>query len=92
MDVILALNILHHFCKTEALHERLIKLLERMNTADIMLFQAHRHDPPGQMEGAFQNYTEDEFLKFIAKHTGLNQSKKLGVASDGRPLFKLWRK
>ena len=90
MDVVLALNILHHFCKTEPLHKRLIMLLKRMN-AEIMFFQAHRHDPPGQMEGAFRNYSEEEFVSFIIEHTGLNCWEKLGVASDGRPLFKLWR-
>ena len=91
MDVVIALNILHHFCKTEPLHKRLIVLLQRMK-AEVMFFQAHRQNPPGQMEGAFRNYSEDEFLSFISEHTGLNHWEKLGVASDGRPLFKLWRK
>tara|TARA_Y100001970_G_scaffold241482_1_gene305086 strand:+ start:2980 stop:4143 length:1164 start_codon:yes stop_codon:yes gene_type:complete len=90
MDVILALNIFHHFCKTEELHDKFIELLNRIN-ADLMLFQAHRHNPPGQMEGAFRNYNENEFVEFICKHTRLNRWEKLGVAADGRPLFKIWR-
>lgn len=90
MDVILALNILHHFCKTESLHNKLIGLLKRID-ADFMLFQAHRHDPPGQMADAFRNYTENEFIDFIIEHTVFTDSVKIGVASDGRPLFKLWR-
>jgi len=90
MNLILALNIFHHFCKTEELHEKFIKLLNRID-AEIMLFQAHRHDPPGQMEGAFRNYTEIEFVKFISKHTGLNMWEKLGVAADKRPMYKLWK-
>jgi len=90
MDLILALNIFHHFCKTEELHEKFIKLLNRMN-ADIMLFQAHRHDPPGQMKGAFRNYNETEFVEFISKHAGLNRWTKLGMAADKRPIYKLWK-
>jgi len=90
MDVILALNIFHHFCKTEALHNKFIKLLNRMN-AEIMLFQAHRHDPPGQMKDAFRNYNENEFIEFISKHTGLNKWEKLGAAADARPIYKLWK-
>mgnify|MGYP001206977612 CR=1 FL=1 len=90
MDVILALNIFHHFCKTEDDHNEFIKLLNRMN-AEIMLFQAHRHNPPGQMEGAFRNYNETEFVEFISKNTGLNKWEKLGVAADKRPLYKLWK-
>ena len=79
-----------HFCKTEELHEKFVKLLNRID-AEIMLFQAHRHDPPGQMEGAFRNYNEIEFVKFISKHTGLNMWEKLGVAADKRPIYKLWK-
>ena len=90
MDVVLALNILHHFCKTEALHEKLIGLLKRID-ADIMFFQAHRYHPPGQMANAFRNYTEEEFVSFILEHTVFDNSRKLGIASDGRPLFKFWR-
>ena len=90
MDLILALNIFHHFCKTEELHGKFVKLLNRMKP-EIMLFQAHRHDPPGQMEGAFRNYNEIEFVEFISKHTGLNMWEKLGVAADKRPIYKLWK-
>ena len=77
-----------NFCKTEELHEKFVKLLNRMKP-EIMLFQAHRHDPPGQMEGAFRNYNEIEFVEFISKHTGLNMWEKLGVAADKRPIYKL---
>jgi len=84
------LNIFHHFCKTEALHDAFIKLLNRMN-AELMLFQAHRHDPPGQMKDAFRNYNENEFIEFISKHTGLNKWEKLGAAADTRPIYKLWK-
>lgn len=89
MNVVLALNILHHFCKSEQLHEKLVQLLQRMK-CELMFFQAHRHDPPGQMEGAYRNYNEEEFVNFVSQHTGLTNRKKLGAAADGRPIYKLW--
>ena len=88
--VVVALNILHHFLKTEPLHGRLIELLQRLQP-DIMFFQPHAADPPGQMNNAFRNYCEQEFVEFVGKHTGLQHSMHLGTASDGRPVFKLWR-
>jgi len=90
MDVIVALNIFHHFCKTRSKHIRFVKFLKRIK-ADIMLFQAHLHDPPGQMKNAYRNYSETEFVKFISKHTGLNNWKKIGVSPDKRPIYKLWK-
>ena len=89
MDAVVAVNILHHFCKTEELYQQLINLLRRIQ-GDLMFFQAHRHDPPGQMADAFRNYSEDEFVQFVSNHTGLSGYQRLGVASDGRPLYKLW--
>ena len=43
------------------------------------------------MADAFRNYSEDEFVQFVSNHTGLSGYQRLGVASDGRPLYKLWR-
>ena len=91
MNVVVAVNILHHFCKTEEEHAKLVTLLQRMRGADLMFFQPHKHDPPGQMKDAYRNYPEDEFVNFVCEHTGFDQQIKLGVASDGRALYKLWR-
>ena len=89
-QAVLALNVFHHFIKTEALHERLIELLGRMR-AEIMVFEPHAADPPGQMRGAFRNYPEQEFVDFVGGHAGFSDSRYLGRASDGRPLYVLTR-
>lgn len=89
-DVVVALNIFHHFIKTEELHEGFTRLLQRLDCR-MMLFEAHRHDPPGQMEGAYRNYTPEEFVGFVAEHARLPHWENLGKANDGRTLFKLWR-
>lgn len=89
MHAVLALDIFHHFCKTEHDHANLQALLRRMRRLDLMFFQPHRDDQPDQT--AYRNYTETEFVDFVSTHTGLNHRQKLGVASDGLPIYKLWR-
>ncbi len=89
-QAVLALNIFHHFTKTEALHEQLVELLGRMR-AEIMVFEPHASDPPGQMRGAFRNYPEQEFVELVATHGGFSNSTYLGRAKDGRALYRLTR-
>lgn len=87
-NVVLALNIFHHLIKTEELHEALTTFLHRLK-ADRILFEPHRHDPPGQMEGAYRNYAPDEFARFVAEHAGMSTVTELGQAADGRTLFSI---
>ena len=86
-DVVLALNIFHHFLKTEAVYGQLIDLLGRLHTR-IMFFQAH-HPEGAQMRGAYRNYAADEFVAFILEHSHLSTAEYLGKARDGRPIYKL---
>jgi len=90
-QVVLALNIFHHFIKTPELHEALTRLLGRLKPK-VMIFEPHRHDPPSQMLGAYRNYTPQQFTEFVAAHTGLRNIEYLGDAADGRPLYKLSRR
>ncbi|WP_299944912.1 class I SAM-dependent methyltransferase [uncultured Ruegeria sp.] len=90
-DVIVVLNILHHFLKTERLSEQLTTLLKRMSNAEVILFQAHVSDPPGQMKNAFRNPDEAQFVAYIKEHTGIQNARSLGRARDGREMFILWR-
>jgi hypothetical protein len=89
-DTILALNIFHHFIKTEELHEQLKGFLQRLNASTI-IFEPHRHSPPGQMRNAFRNYAENDFAGFVATHARMKNVQFLGEANDGRPLFLLTR-
>lgn len=90
-QVVLALSIFHHFIKTEELHAGFLRMLERMRGLELMMFQAHRADPPGQMAGAFRNYDADAFARLIARHTGLCRIHEIGVARDGRRIYWLAR-
>lgn len=88
-DVVLAFNIFHHFLKTRKTYETLIKFLQRIKTRT-MFFEPHLpHE--NQMEGAYRNFNNEEFVKFISKNTGLKSWEKIGVVEGNRPIYKLWK-
>jgi cyclopropane fatty-acyl-phospholipid synthase-like methyltransferase len=86
-DSVLALSILHHFLKEESLYHQLIKMLKTIQTKEI-IFEPH-NPAEKQMLGAFCNFDSDTFVKFLLEHSGLSREEKIGVAKDGRELFRL---
>lgn len=88
-DVVLALNIFHHFLKTEKSYFQLINLLEIMDTNELY-FSCARFDEE-QMKNAYMRYTDNEFVNFIMEHTPLSKSKLLYTSKSGRCLFKLYK-
>lgn len=90
IDVVLALNVLHHLCRSWENHDRLIQFLRRIQP-ELILFESHRAPFVSQMKNAFRNYSPWEFADFVAHHSGLTNFELLGKADDGRLLFKFWR-
>ena len=88
-DVVIALNIFHHFLKTEVEYNKLKQLLGRIKT-DIMIFEPHLPNEP-QMRNAFVNYNVEKFVNFILEYSSLNKSELIYTASDDRKVFKLYR-
>ncbi|MDP3668901.1 MAG: hypothetical protein Q8R69_04325, partial [Telluria sp.] len=86
-DVVLALNIFHHFLKTKEQHHLLVALLGRLEM-QVMYFESHK-PAEGQMRDSFVNYAPEEFVKFIIEHSCLNTYQFLGAAEDGRYLYML---
>ena len=86
-NVVLALNIFHHFLKTKTDFIKLKDLLKNLEM-DQMFFEAHRYADT-QMKNAFINYTQPEFVDFILQHTSLNKSEVVYTAKNGRIIFKL---
>ncbi len=85
-DVVLALNIFHHFLKTKKRFESLVTMLGRMKTRE-MIFQAHRLDEP-QMRHAYRDFAPKAFVQFILENSCLNASEEIGV-DRGRRIFRL---
>jgi arsenate reductase-like glutaredoxin family protein len=86
-DVVLALNVFHHFLKTKTDYLRLKDLLKNLETAE-MFFEPHLYHED-QMKDAYVNYTETEFIDFILSHTSLNKSELIYTEKNGRHVFKL---
>ena len=87
VDVVLALNIFHHFLKTESSFIELRAFLRRLETR-YMLFESHLPEDP-QMASAAHDFQPDAFARFIAETSGLDRVQRLGAAADNRPLFLL---
>lgn len=86
--VVFALNIFHHFLKTEPTLRQLEGLLARLS-AELVFFESHDPDEE-QMRGAFYNPTPQEFAEWVAERLGLDGVRLLG-RPEGRSLFLLTR-
>ena len=89
-DVVLALNIFHHFLKRKKHFFNLKIFLKKLKTYEL-IFEPHQHHEK-QMNGAYVNFTETEFIDFLLRHTSLNESKLIHTAKYGRHIFKLYKK
>lgn len=86
--VVLALNIFHHFLKTEPTLRLLEGLLGGL-TADLVFFESHDPDE-AQMRGAFFNPAPRDFAEWVAGRLGLGSVRLIGTP-EGRSLFLLER-
>lgn len=87
VDVVLGLNIFHHFLREKTQYEKLIAFLERLETR-FMFFQPHSENEP-EMESAYKNYSERDFIDFIQCKVRLPKATLLGRDYDGRCIYKL---
>lgn len=89
-DVVLALNIFHHFLKRKTEFFQLKDLLKNLKM-DELFFESHlgRSIDRDQMKDGYVNYTETEFGDFLLRHTSLNKSELIYTAKNGRKVFKL---
>lgn len=87
-DIILALNIFHHFIKTEAMHQKLIEFLNRMNYRE-MYVQFHTPNEP-QMQNAYRNYNNMEFVEFILKNSRNKTKYQFVKEIRKRNLYKIY--
>jgi hypothetical protein len=88
-DIVLALNIFHHFLREKELYHKLIIYLRKLKVKE-MYFQPH--DPNEKiMQNAYTNYNNLQFVNFIIKNSCLNKFEQINDISDGkrRPLYKL---
>jgi hypothetical protein len=86
-DVVLALNIFHHFLKTKDTYYLFLDLLNRIKTK-VMFFEPHCPQE-NQMEKSFKNYEPLQFAQLIASNCDLNSYKLIGRVENGRNIYML---
>lgn len=87
--MVLALNIFHHFIKKQETLEKLRLWLNKLD-ADMMIFEPHV-STESQMVGAYANFDNEEFVRFIIENSSLQHSEMIHRCEDGRSVYKLWR-
>jgi hypothetical protein len=88
-DIILGLNIFHHFIRKKEMLDRFVDLLGRFD-AKYLFFEPHRKSELEEEE-CYHNMDEDEFIEFIFSHSCFTSSKHIGTARNGRQVFLLAR-
>lgn len=90
-NVVLALNIFHHFLKAQETYDGLVSMLKRTN-ADMIVFAAHVYERKGpDFQNAYRNYPPEEFARFVSEHSRLPKIELMGKSHDGRSLYRLTR-
>ncbi|MHA2337853.1 MAG: methyltransferase domain-containing protein [Candidatus Hodarchaeales archaeon] len=88
-EVVIALNIFHHFLREKELYFKLIEFLKNLKV-NVLFFQPH--DPNEDiMRNAYINYNNRQFVDFLIKFSCLNRFVLLNEKVDGknRPIYKL---
>lgn len=88
-DVVLALNIFHHYLATEELFSQLKEFIRSLIAKQIF-FEPHLPED-AIVQGAYRNFTPDEFVSFVSRESGMSNVTELGSTSRGRRLFLLER-
>lgn len=87
-DVILVLNILHHFLKTKEGYNLLIPFLQKIDTKE--MFVQIPTQGENQMVNSFIPYDQNSFLKLLSETTKMAYI-KIGEEHD-RPIFKFYKR
>lgn len=75
-DIVLALNVFHHFMKTKEAFEQFEDLLARLNCR-MLIFQAH-HPSESQMAGAYRNMAPEQAAQFLSNRLSLPRVVEIG--------------
>lgn len=86
-DVVFALNIFHHFMKTEKAFGQLDDFLSRLKCR-MMIYQAHT-PRERQMAGAYRNMTPDEAVQYLSEKLSLPRITEIGSCRKSRKVLNL---
>ena len=87
--VVIAVNIFHHFLKTEQGHAQLVKFMQNLD-CETMFFEPHLTSE-AQMQGVFMNPEPDAFAAMMGQWGRFGSVKPIYTAKDGRTVYLLKR-
>jgi 16S rRNA A1518/A1519 N6-dimethyltransferase RsmA/KsgA/DIM1 with predicted DNA glycosylase/AP lyase activity len=85
-DIVLALNIFHHFIKTPDLFSKLDSYLDTLKCKTIFFQPSNPNE--AQMINSYKLFQQNEFADYICHKLGLSQVTLIGVESD-RNIYKI---
>ena len=85
-DIVIALNIFHHFLKKKDRFENFNRFLQRLN-CKTMIFQSHRYEEP-QMRGSYHNLHPEEFVELLSREARLPRVEMI-ASPGGRNIYRL---
>ena len=86
-DLVLALNIFHHFLRKPETYGKLIEFLSRLRCRT-MIYQAHSIDGP-KMKDAFARIPPEEMCDIICRKTGLTNWEMIDIFNK-RKVFRIY--
>jgi hypothetical protein len=84
----IALNIFHHFLRSEASFEAFKALLGRLPRG-LLLVQTHNPGTVDQGQGFHADMSVPQFLQFMIDQSAYEQSELIFIEADGRPIYAL---
>ena len=87
-NVVLALNVFHHFLQTKDTFKKFLQLLKDLDTEELFLQCPTKESPI--VKNAYRQYVGDQFAEFIIENSNLNDWEFLGrPEEDDKPMYKL---
>jgi hypothetical protein len=87
-DCFLALSIFHHFMRTKEGYFKLVRILQRMNSKQLIFQMCDRKEFSGMRP--YLNFTDKEFVNFIIAHSCYSHAKEIG-GFERRKMFSFVR-
>ena len=87
-DVVLALNIFHHYLKTKDLFNQLTKFLNTLTVNEQMYLETHHPKDP-IMNESYKNFEPRDFANYVASNTDLPKITFLRKTTRNRQLYLL---
>lgn len=86
-DIVLALNIFHHFFRFKDQYELLVGFLKRIHMR-YMFLETHLTSEK-YMQKSYRNYTPDEVVQFVLSNSCLSSATFLKIVEGERPIYLL---